>query len=213
MKKYEAIVFDFDGTIIDSQRGIARAFQQALATKNIEESIEVIQGLIGPPLTQTIIDKYGFTEEERDRAMKIHMTYYETEGLYESRIYDGVKEMFQAIKDKRIPLLIATNKPQDFAEKQLEHYGLDEYVDQLRGNDRAQKRGTKKMFIKEVLDEAKVSPEKALMVGDRDADLLPAKELGMDTAGVVYGYGSREEIESANPTYVLETPRELMEYL
>ncbi|SHF04237.1 HAD hydrolase-like protein [Alkalibacter saccharofermentans] len=208
--KYKGIVFDLDGTIIDSETGIAKAFQKALATKGMTDSLENIKSLIGPPLSRTIITKYGFSEKEGAEAMKEHKKYYISKGLFESSIYEGVKELLETLMDKNIVMMIATNKPETYAVTQMEHYGLSKYFHSIVGNDIPQKRGTKKDFIMEAIESAGIRAEDAVMVGDRNIDLEAAKEIGMDTIGVLYGYGSKEEIEGCMPTHLIDAPLEIL---
>jgi phosphoglycolate phosphatase len=209
--KYKGIVFDLDGTIIDSETGIAKAFQRALATKGMTDTLENIKRLIGPPLSRTIITKYGFTEEEGAAAMQKHKEYYISKGLFESNVYEGVEELLKSLQDNSLVMMIATNKPESYAVKQMEHYGLSRYFHSIVGNDMPQKRGTKKDFIIEAIASAGLKANDAVMVGDRNIDLDAAKEIGMDTVGVLYGYGSKDEIEGCDPTYMISSPLELLD--
>ncbi|NTW70776.1 MAG: HAD-IA family hydrolase [Eubacteriaceae bacterium] len=211
--KYKGIVFDLDGTIIDSETGIAKGFQKALASKGVAEEISAIKELIGPPLSRTIITKYGFDEKDAAEAMAIHREYYSTIGVYESDVYAGIVPMLEELKKRGLRLMIATNKAEEYAVKQLEHHGLLKYFDSVSGNDLLQKKGLKRDFIEEALEKSGMDKNDVVMVGDRFNDIDAAKEMEMDTIGVLYGYGSVEEIEGTKPTYIIKTPLELLEII
>lgn len=214
MTKYSAVVFDLDGTIIDSQLGIAKAFKHALAQYGIEEELEVIKGLIGPPLSRTIITKYGFSEEDGAKAMSYHREYYVEKGLYESRLFSDVINMLETLKEIGIVMMIATNKPEEHAIAGLKHYKLDKYFKSIIGNNLQQTRGTKADFITMAMDEAKIKDkDKVLMVGDRKHDIEGGKINNIDTIGVTYGYGTREEIEKCKPTYIVNNPMEIIKII
>ncbi len=205
--RYKNVIFDLDGTIIDSQLGIAKGFQSALKAYGVEEDIEVIKGLIGPPLSRTIITKYGFSEEDGAAAMKIHMQYCREIGVYEGSIYDGVIEMLDTLKEKGATVTIATNKPEELALLQMEHLKLKDYFKVIIGNNITQTRGNKSDFVRMAMEEAGFNDkENTIMIGDRYHDIDGGKDNNLDTIGVLYGYGSEEEMRGCNPTYIAKTP-------
>ena len=204
---YKYVVFDLDGTIVDSHEGICICFQQALKSAGIEESVDNIRKLLGPPLSRTIITKYGLGEEEGAAAMKIHMKRLKEKGIYECKIYEGIPKLLKTLKENGIKMAIATNKPEEPSIMQLEHFDLAKYFEIIIGNDYTQTRGTKGDFIRMTLEHMGVEDKKeAVMVGDRYNDLEGGVENGLDTIGVTYGYGSKDEIDKCNPTHITDTP-------
>ena len=207
---YKTVVFDLDGTLIDSYEGIAKAFQQALLYKGVQESIETIKSLIGPPLYRTIITRYGFTEAEGKEAMKRHRDYLKEKGIYECSVFEGVEEMLQSLSDAGITLAIASNKPDYSTFAQLDHLGLSKFFTSIVCNNEDQTRGTKSDFIRIALEECGVKDKSAaIMVGDRGEDIQCGKENGLDTIGVLYGYGTKEEMREHQPTYVVKSPADV----
>ena len=207
---YKYVVFDLDGTILDSHEGICKCFQKALKAYGVEESIENITKLLGPPLSKTIITKYGFSKEDGAAAMKIHMKRLKEKGIYECLIYDGIVEMLQKLKENGVKMSIATNKPEEASILQLKHFDLYKYFEIVVGNNWTQDRGTKGEFIKMTLEHMGVTDKsEVIMVGDRFNDLAGGVENGLDTLGVTYGYGSEEEIVGCNPTHIAKSPSEI----
>ena len=210
--KYDTIIFDFDGTISDSEGAITRGFQKGLAAFGVEETLENIKALIGPPLGKTIQTKYGFNPEDAVAAMTICKNFQiSPEGLEVISLYDGMMELLQRLKELGLKLAIATNKPLPTVKPQMTHLGLDELFDALEANDVAQTRGSKSDFVRWAMEGCGSTPDRCLMVGDRKADVVGGKDSAMDTCGVLYGYGSREEMEGCTPTYIISTPLELLE--
>lgn len=207
---YKTVVFDLDGTLIDSYEGIAKAFQQALLYKGVEESIETIKTLIGPPLNRTIVTRYGFTQEEGREAMKRHKAYIQEKGIYECRAFAGVQTMLQALLDAGLTLAIASNKPDYATFIQLDHLGLRGFFTSVACNNEDQTRGTKRDFIRTALEECGVRDKSAaVMVGDRGEDIQSGKENGLDTVAALYGYGTEEELRACQPTYTAASPEDV----
>ena len=211
---YKYVVFDLDGTIVDSHEGICICFQQALKSAGIEESVDNIRKLLGPPLSRTIITKYGLSEEEGAAAMKIHMKRLKEKGIYECKIYEGIPKLLKTLNEKGIKIAIATNKPEEPSILQLKHFDLAKYFEIIVGNNYTQTRGTKGDFIRMALEHMGVEDKKdAVMVGDRFNDLEGGVENGLDTIGVTYGYGSKEEIEDCKPTHIVDTPLDMLKVI
>lgn len=208
--KYDTIIFDFDGTLADTQEGLTKGFQKGLAAFGVEESLENIRGLIGPPLTATIKTKYGFCDADAAIAMKICEDYQLGEGVAECRLFPGVPRLLDGLKAMGLHLALATNCPETTARGQLAFLGLDRWLDVVETNNDPQNRGTKAQFIRWAMERCGSTPERCLMVGDRQNDLVGGQQNGMDTAAVLYGYGSCAELAASAPTYLCATPRELL---
>ncbi len=131
-------------------------------------------------------------------------------GIFENRVYEGIPQMLGALRDNGRKLLVATSKPEEFASQILEHFQLDGYFDWVCGASMDEKRVKKGEVIAYALETAGIRDvSKAVMVGDREHDVLGAKENGMDCVGVLFGYGSRQELEAAGAVKIAGTVEEL----
>ncbi len=210
--KYDTIIFDFDGTLCDSEGAITRGFQKGLAAFGVQESLENIKALIGPPLGKTIQTKYGFSPEDGAAAMKICKEFQiSEEGLAVVSLYPGIVELLEELKAMGLKLAIATNKPFPTVTAQLAHLGISHFFDAMESNNELQNRGSKTDFVRWAMEGCGSTPEPCLMVGYRKKDLERGRQNGTDTAGVLYGYGSRQELEACAPTFLCASPAELLE--
>ena len=117
--KFKYLIFDLDGTILDSHEGLCRSFQSALKAYGIEESIGNIKNHLGPLLSETIVKVYGLSKEDGIEAMKLHRKRLMEKGIYECSVYEGIPEMLKTLKDYNVKLAIATNKPEEASVSQL----------------------------------------------------------------------------------------------
>lgn len=219
-KKY--ILFDLDGTLTDSYDGIINALVYSLSELGIAPRPDTFRNVIGPPLHHTYMDVYGLTAAESDNAVRIFHEYYETKGKFENRPYDDVLEMLQTLNAHGKKLMIATAKPEHMAVEIAEHFGLSPYLcfiagtndDRVSAQGDPQKRTSKKDVLMHILRANDIKdPENAVMVGDRAYDMTAARELGLQTIGVLYGYGSREELTQAGAQYLAASPLEISKYI
>ena len=210
--KYDTIIFDFDGTLADSESAITHGFQKGLAAFGVQESLENIKALIGPPLSKTIQTKYGFNPEDGAAAMKICKEFQMSEeGLAVVALYPGITELLEELKAMGLKLAIATNKPYSIATALIERMGIGHFFDAIETNNDTQTRGSKTDFVRWAMEGCGSTPAHCLMVGDRKNDLEGGRQNGTDTAGVLYGYGSRQELAACAPTFLCATPQELLQ--
>lgn len=209
------ILFDLDGTLTDSMEGITKSAQYALRGFGIEvEDYTELSFFVGPPLRETFQKHYGFNEEETDEAVRLYREYYRPIGIFENTVYEGIPEMLANLSEAGKTLLVATSKPTDFAEQILEHFELDQYFDFVAGATMEEGRTKKADVIAYLLEECQlVDTSELIMVGDRCHDVLGAKELGIPSVGVLYGYGSKQELKEAGADYIVKTVEELEELL
>lgn len=214
MKEYHTYFFDLDGTITDSSAGITNSVMYALKKFGIEEGDRTkLYKFIGPPLIVSFRDYYGFSEEDVLRAIQYYREYYQDKGIFENRVYDGFEEMLKELKSAGKRLAVATSKPEPYARRIIEHFGLSPYFDYVAGMELDGGRGTKAEVIQYALKALGIEDKSGvLMVGDREHDVIGAKEAGIDCLGVLYGFGSREELERAGADYIAETVGEISEY-
>lgn len=197
MKQY--ILFDLDGTLTDPGEGITNSVAYALEKYGIHEPDHtVLYPFIGPPLVQSFVTRYGFTEAQGLQAVTYYREYFKEKGIFENRVYDGIPELLSALKQQGKTLILATSKPEAFAVRILEHFDLMQYFDYAFGATMDQSRTAKADVIRYALESAGITDlDQAVMVGDRLHDIEGAKANSLDSIGVLYGYGDRQELEEA----------------
>lgn len=213
MVKYDTLLFDLDGTLTDSQEGILNCIHCA-AEKMGFELPEDTQKFLGPPLYQSFAEFLGMNEEQVNEAVKIFRERYSTVGLFENRVYDGIPEMLKRLKDGGKRLMVATSKPQDYAVRILERFGLLRYFEAVGGACLDGTRNFKHEVIEHVLAETGISDRSSvLMIGDRKQDVLGAHKTGLECMGILWGYGSYEELTEAGADMIAETAEETADML
>ena len=206
------ILFDLDGTLTDPGMGITNSVAHALSHFGITVTDRTqLYRFIGPPLMDSFMEYYGFTEEQAQEAVRVYREYFADKGWAENTVYSGIEALLADLVAAGKILLVATSKPQIFAERILVHFGLDKYFTHICGVALQAPRGYSKAdVIRDALDRAGVSDlTTAVMVGDRHHDIDGAKVVGISSVGVLYGYGDREEHEAAGADAIAESVAEL----
>lgn len=210
------ILFDLDGTLTDPGIGITNSVAYALDRFGIKviDRTELYK-FIGPPLTDSFMEYYGFTEDQAKEAVMVYREYFSAQGWAENTVYEGIETLLAELMAAGKTLLVATSKPQVFAEKILAHFGLDQYFTVICGAPLNAPRGYGKAdVIREALSAAHVTHlSAAVMVGDRHHDIDGARAVGIASVGVLYGYGDRKEHEKAGVDVIVESVAELQEIL
>ena len=215
MKAYKYILFDLDGTITDSALGITNSVKYALNKLNSPiPSYDTLCKFIGPPLLDGFRDICGFETEKAQTAVKYYREYYETTGLFENAVYDGIPKLLKALKENGKSVILATSKPEKFARLILEHFNLMRYFDFAAGASMDETRNNKDAVIAYALLECNIKDKSlAVMVGDRHHDVDGAKVNGISCVGVLYGFGNREELSNAGADYIAEDVNALYKIL
>lgn len=215
MKKYKQLFFDLDGTLTDPSEGITKSIAYALDYFGISvPDINDLLPWIGPPIKQSLMDIYDFDESKADLGVEKYRERFTDIGIYENRIFDGIPDLLAAAKAKGYKIYLATSKPTVFAERILVHFNIDHFFDFVGGSALDDSRPTKAHVIRHVIEEAGVlDMNNALMIGDRKYDILGAEAFQMDSLGVLYGFGAREELESHGATFVVDSVSELSTFL
>ena len=215
MKNYQYILFDLDGTLTNSQLGITTCVAYALESFGIHtENPEELRKFIGPPLKESFVKYYNMTDGEGDRAVEKYRERFATVGLYENEVYAGIPELLQKLKAQGKTLHVATSKPTVYSDKILEHFGLKEYFSYIAGSELDGTRVNKAEVIQYALEQMKITEsEKIVMIGDKEHDMIGAGICGVDSIGVLYGFGEREELENHGATYIAETVSDLEKIL
>lgn len=209
--KYSYVLFDLDGTVTDPEEGITKSVQYALQHFSIEvQERRELYKFIGPPLKDSFMEFYGFTEQQAGEALLKYRERFEVTGWRENVVYDGMEKLLRHLRRRGKRIMLATSKPEVFAEQILVYFGLRDYFDFVGGASLDGRRNYKADVIRYVLDANGVSSrEKTVMVGDRKFDILGAKEFGLETVGVLYGYGDREELTTAGADHLVGSVAEL----
>lgn len=209
---YQYIFFDLDGTLTDPGEGITNSVAYALDKFNIRvEDKRSLYKFIGPPLQESFQRFYGFSKEQSLQAVEYYREYFRGTGIFENEVYDGVEEMLHSLKKEGKHILLATSKPEEFAKRILEHFQLMQYFDYVAGATMDGTRCKKGEIIQYAIDNYPVENlSDAVMVGDREHDILGARQVGMDSIGVLYGYGDYEELSKAGANYIAKEVIEIL---
>lgn len=215
---YSIVLFDLDGTLTDPGIGITNSVMYALEKFGIAvEERASLYKFIGPPLLDSFMEFYGFDEEKANQAVIYYREYYKDKGIFENRVYDGIPELLKRLKAAGKRMILATSKPEMFAKQILEYFDLSQYFDLIVGSDLEGTRNTKGKVINHALhtyagltgQNMEMLKKQSVMIGDRHHDIDGAKENQIDSIGVLFGYGGREELEMAGATCVVEEPEDI----
>lgn len=208
------ILFDLDGTLTDPMVGITSSVQYALSKFGIEvKYLKELTPFIGPPLKESFQKYFGMSPQEANQAVEYYREYFSPTGIFENEVYDGILEMLEELTAAGFELYLATSKPEVYAKRILEHFGLADYFSYVVGSELDGTRIQKKDVITHLLWECGISAQDAIMVGDRRHDVEGARACGVHSVGVLYGYGSEDELKKAGASHVVATVKELKEYL
>ena len=205
------ILFDLDGTITDPMIGITNSVKYALKSFGIEVSNNKdLHKFIGPPLQESFKEYYNFNDIETDLAIKKYREYFSDKGIFENSLYTNMDLLLKSLKDNNKTVILATSKPKIYAEKILKHFDIIKYFDFVSGSTLDGSLSKKIDIIKYALSSNNITSLcDIVMIGDRKYDITAAKELGIDSIGVLYGYGDYEELTNAGATYIAKDITEL----
>ncbi len=212
MKK--VILFDLDGTIIDSQEGVTKCVQYALAHFGIqEEDLEKLRVFIGPPLRGQFQRQYGFTPQQAQEAVMVYRERYVKKGMYECRLYPYVKEILAHLRQKGYLLALASSKNESACIGILKHFGIDGGFDLIGGATDDGRISEKADVLKMVMERlGNWNTKDYVLIGDTRFDVLGACAVGMDCIGVTYGFGTREELQEAGAKEIFTSLQEVEAY-
>lgn len=214
-ENYNTILFDLDGTLTDPKLGITKSIQYSLKHFGIfEKDLDSLKKFIGPPLKDSFIEYYNFSEKKAYNAVEKYREYFSEIGIFENRLYEGIEELLYNLCNKKKNLVVATSKPTVFAKRILEHFNIDKYFAFVAGSNLDGTQSRKGEVISYALEQFGCgNNDKMIMVGDRKYDIIGAKEAEIDSVGVLYGYGSFEELREHKPNYIVKDINELSEVL
>ncbi len=213
MKKFDTLLFDLDGTLTDSTEGILKCLAYALERMGYEVPDDTNK-FLGPPLRQSLTEFLGMSMEQADEAVRIFRERYSVVGLFENRVYDGIPEMLERLKSGGKRLMVATSKAEIYAVRIFEKFGLAQYFEIVGGAELDGSRDYKDEVIEYVLAKAGITDRSTvLMIGDRRQDVLGAHKTNIECMGILWGFGSMEELTQAGADYIARTPQEAADML
>ena len=182
----------------------------ALEKFGINETRENALRFIGPPLADSFKDFYGFDDEKATKGIEIYREYYREKGIFECYLYDGIRELLVKLKENGYKVVLCTSKPEEYAHRVLRFFEIFDLFDHACGATMDEKtRATKDEVMAYAFETSGAQREKTLMVGDRKFDINSACKFGLDSVGVTFGYGSKEELKSAGATYIVDSAKEI----
>lgn len=205
MKHYKYLLFDLDGTITDSETGITRSVEYALNYFDIQvNDMRELSPFIGPPLLDSFKDFYHFTDEQAIIATAKYRERYTDKGIFENELYPGIKELLADAQRKDKTVILATSKPEIFAKRILDYFELNSYFSFVAGSGLDGSLHTKTDVINHILQSNNITElSTVVMIGDRKHDIIGAKNVGIDSIGVLYGFGDYKELSEAGATYIV----------
>ncbi len=215
MKEYKYVLFDLDGTLTDPGEGITNSVEYALKKFGIDvKDKKEIFSFIGPPLIDSFMNYCGFSEEKAKLAVKYYREYYCEKGIFENFIISGIPELLSALQKNGKTIVMATSKPEVFAEKIAKKFGIAKYFKCIVGSNLDESRAKKSEVIAYALEKSgAVDKNKAVMIGDREYDIMGARENGIDSIGVLFGYGSEKELKTAGASYIAPLPSDILKII
>lgn len=210
--KYEYCFFDLDGTLTNPELGITNSFMYALDKYNISVSERAeLHKVIGPPLLDSFQRFYNFSYEDAKIAVDYYREYYKDKGIYENEVYLGIPQLLSKLQEHGKKIFLATSKPEHFAKIILDYFDLTKYFTFVAGANMDETRNKKDEVIEYALQSCGITEcENVIMIGDREYDVIGASKFGIDSIGVLFGFGTTEELQAAGATYLVETVQQLM---
>lgn len=213
--EYPYLLFDLDGTLSNSAEGITNAVTYALERMGIEPPPKQdLMHFIGPPLIRTFTRDYDLTQEEGQRAVAFYREYYNVKGVFECEAYEGIERLLKTLQDRGYRMAVATCKPTVTAAKAVNYLGLAPYFEMISGPEFDGTRNEKHEVIAYAMEKLGLEdPDRILMVGDRRDDVLGAARCGIGCAGVLWGFGSEQELLEAGAIKTVKAPDELLDFV
>ena len=206
------LLFDLDGTLTDPFPGITRCLAYAMERVGVPAPpAEELRWCIGPPLKHSLARLLATDDAARlEEALVLYRERFGTRGLFENEVYDGIPDVLDALSEAGHALYVATSKAAVFARRIVDHFGLRPYFKAIYGSELDGTRADKTCLIAHILQEASLDTRATIMIGDRSYDMIGAKENGLLRCGVLWGYGSQDELERSGAQTVVATPSELI---
>jgi len=213
--RFKNIIFDFDGTLIDSRPGVVSSFQKVgrkLFKKEIREK-EIVR-LIGKPLAEIISILFKINDKFLvEKASLLFKEFYSREGIKENILYLGIKDMLESFKKNSLSLFVISNKIEPFIKNILKQHNIDKYFKDVIGTDGMDRKSKKADYIKRIVNVYNLKKTKTVVAGDTENDIISAKRNGIYAVGVVWGYGSKESLIKAGADKICSSPFEFKKFI
>ena len=209
--RYKYLLFDLDGTLIDTTEGVLKSAQNALKFFGVNVELNKLMNFFGPPLKYSFTTLYGLSDSDADKAIELYNERYAEFGYVESRIFPEVEDILKKAKESGYILGVATSKPEDQAILMLKHHSIDKYFDVISGASPDGSISKKDEVIEQAFKRFGISDNKSnvLMIGDMKYDIIGAKKAGIDSFGIYTGTACKNELENENANYVAYSFNEL----
>ena len=204
------LFFDLDGTVSNNFQGISRCLNFALEQLGLRQLTDLeVMPFVGPPFRESL--PRAFPGIDTEAALKLYRERYATAGWLENSLYDGMAQAISTLHSQGFTIALCTSKPRVFAERIIEHFDLARYFKGVHGPELDGKFDRKTDLLAHLIEHYKTAPENALMIGDRDKDVEAALHVGAHSLGVLWGFGSRQELFEAGAKYIVTRPDELVD--
>ncbi len=206
--EFEVILFDLDGTLTDSKPGIVACIRHTLEQLEIEIDAGIdLETYIGPPLEDTFTSLCA--DIDVTRAIRIYRERYSSTGLYENSVYHGIEACLEKLGTRAESMFVATSKPTVYSERIIAHFGLGRYFKMIYGSHLDGRLGNKAELLSHLLQQENISASDAVMIGDRKFDIIGARSNSIHSVGVLWGYGSEQELHDAGADDLCRHPDQL----
>lgn len=205
-------LFDFDGTLVDSAPGVTKCAQIALMRMGYPEyPLEELRFFMGPPLTYSFKELTHMSDEDADQAVVYFRERYRETGKLECSVFPGIPALLEKLKHAGHKIAVASAKPEPFVREIMDHFGILAYFDCVVGASMDERSADKAANIRYAMKQTGYADRKdeTWMIGDRKYDMEGAKEVGVKAIGVLFGYGTKEELESTGADIIVETVKDL----
>ena len=206
------LLFDLDGTLTDPFVGITTCISYALEMMGRQSPHrDSLRWCIGPPLRSSLAELLASDDDALvDKALSLYRKRFASTGLFENKVYAGVREVLGTLLENGHALYVATSKPEVYAERIVDHFGLRPYFRNIYGSGLDGTRNDKTTLISHILKNESIRPSDTFMIGDREHDMIGAKANGLCGIGVLWGFGTREELEMSGAYTCIRQPQELL---
>lgn len=214
MKDYKVILFDLDGTLLNTTSGVMESVEYTIEKLGYDKlPKEAVKRFVGPPIQDSFTREYGVDKEEAQKAANIFRDYYKNQGLLKAEPYDNLYELLKLLREEGKKIAVATYKRHDYAIKILEHFKIADYCDSMNGADNNNVL-TKADIVQKCMEECGATePGQVVLIGDSEYDAIGAENAGIDFIGVTYGFGfkNKEEINQYSNVAGADSVAELIQ--
>lgn len=208
--KYDGVLLDFDGTIADTGEGIFSSVRYAIEAMGYDPlPEEIIHTFIGPPIFSSFKRELNLSDEDSAKAVEKYRERYIEDGIYRLRVYDGFEKLMQDMKKSGIKLAIASSKPENFIIKILEFLKMDTLFDYISAPESDKAPENKTALVERAVSRLGIEKNRVVMIGDRYFDIDGARGAGIDSIGVTFGFGSKDELQNAGATYIADCTEDI----